>query len=277
MIEEFHYRVPWRTNSAHPGLHLGNQLGGEHEFYGHAPLVSRPEAHNIDIHASLLDPFQQFVVRTFRQRGIINVCLLADLSASMNFKDKMSLVADFTEKTAYSAYRSNDHFSFIGCDENIHIDLYLPPRWYRGGVPDLVEQLRRFKAQGKHCRSLFDITEMLPRQRSLIFLVSDFHYPMADITRIFDGLNRHDVVPVVLWQKNEYEKLPDWGLLSLYDAETAQHKLLWMRPSLKTKIKKKFLQRRQQLIHLLLRYGRQPFFLSDFIQPDRMTHYFYEQ
>ena len=96
----------------------------------------------------------------------------------MNFQNKMPLLADFTDKTAYSVYRSRDHFSFIGCDENIRRDLFLPPRWYKGGVPDLVEQLRQFEAQGKHCRSLFEIAEVLPRQRSLIFLVSDFHYPL---------------------------------------------------------------------------------------------------
>jgi uncharacterized protein (DUF58 family) len=277
MIEEFHYRVPWRSKSAHPGMHSGSHLGGEHEFYGHAPLISRPEAHNIDIHASLLDPFQQFVVRTFRQRGIINVCVLADLSASMNFQNKMALLADFTEKTAYSVFRSGDHFSFIGGDENLRSDFFLPPRWYKGGVVDLVEQLRQFEAQGKHCRSLVDIAEVLPRHRALIFLVSDFHFPLAEITRIFDGLNRHDVVPVVLWHDKEYADLPEWGLLNLYDPETAQHKLLCMRPRLKAKIKANFLARRRQLIQLFLRYGRQPFFVSDFIQADQMTRYFYEQ
>ena len=232
MIEEFHYRVPWRTHSAHPGLHPGSQLGGEHEFYGHTPLVRRPEAHNIDVHASLLDPFQQFVVRTFRQRGLINVCLLADLSASMNFDNKLRILADFTEKTAYSVHRSGDHFSFLGCDESLRSDFYLPPRWYKGGTPDLVAALKRFDAQGKHCRGLFDISVALPRQRSLIFLVSDFHFPLADISRIFEGLVKHDVVPVVLWQNSEFENLPDWGFLNIYDAEMTRNRL----PSARTLI-----------------------------------------
>ncbi|MGR9099706.1 MAG: DUF58 domain-containing protein, partial [Gammaproteobacteria bacterium] len=125
MIEEFHYRIAWRTGSAHPGRHLSSQTGGEQEFYGHAPLINRPEPHNLDVHASLLDPFQQYVVRTFRQRGVINVNLVADLSASMNFGGKMRILADFTEKTAFSAYRSGDNFAFVGCDEKFREEFYL--------------------------------------------------------------------------------------------------------------------------------------------------------
>ena len=114
MLEEFHYQILWRTGSAHPGRHASHHSGGEHEFHGHAPLYSRPEAHNIDVHASLLDPFQQFVVRTFRQLGIINVNLIADLSASMGFHNKMQTMARYTYLVACSVNRSGYHIAIMG-------------------------------------------------------------------------------------------------------------------------------------------------------------------
>lgn len=274
---EFHYRIPWRSQSGHPGFHRSSQSGGEQEFYGHAPLMSRPEPRNIDIHASLLDPFGQFVVRTFRQRGIINVSMLADLSASMGFMHKMQVLADLTAATGYSCFRTQDHFGFYGCDEKLRTEFFVPNRWHKGGVPDLAEQLRNFRPSGKNCQALQQNAEFLPWHRSLIFLVSDFHFPLPQIRRLMDSLSRHDVLPIVLWQQQEYKDLPEWGLCRLLDPETRRSKNLLMRPNLKQKIQQAFLQRKQQLRQLFVHYGRQPFFISDRFQADHLTRYFYEQ
>lgn len=276
MIEEFHYQLPWRTGSAHPGRHASHHSGGEHEFHGHAPLFSRPEAHNIDVHASLLDPFQQFMVRTFRQRSLITVNLIADLSASMGFNNKMATLARFAELTAFSAYRSGDHFAFMGCGEEQVPEIYWPPRWYKGGTPDLAEQLLAYNPVATHAGSLLTIAELCPRQRSLIFLVSDFHFPLHDAALILDLLLKHDVIPVVLWHPQEYEELPDWGLVRLQDPETGKDRQLFMRPGLKQKIINHFTEKREQLKHLFTRYGRQPLFISEAVEADQITRYFYE-
>lgn len=277
MIEEFHYQVPWRTSSAHPGRHASRQSGGEHEFHGHAPLLSRPEPHNIDVHASLLDPFQQFMVRTFRQRGIITVTLAADLSASMGFHNKMETLARFTELAAFSAYRSGDYFAFMGCGRDLIPELHLPPRWYKGGAPELAGQLRAHRPDALDSRGLLNVADYCPRHRSLIFLISDFHFPLPETAEIFDSLLKHDVIPVVLWHPEEYESLPEWGLVRLQDPETGQDRQLLMRPALKQKIIDRFADKREQLRHLCMRYGRQPFFLTEAFQADQITRYFYEQ
>ncbi|MGR8935959.1 MAG: DUF58 domain-containing protein [Gammaproteobacteria bacterium] len=277
MIEEFHYRIGWRSHSAHPGLHLSSQSGGEQEFYGHAPLMARPEAHNIDIHASLLDPFGQFVVRTFKQRSIINVVLIADLSASMGFGDKMAAAARFAESAAYSAYRSGDYFGFIGCREQLLPEFYYPARWYKGGLPELALKLRAHTPEGRDCKGIIDSAEHLPKQRCLVLLLSDFHFPLADIALTMDALLKHDVVPVVLWQQREYDAFPEWGLLRLQDLESGHSRPLLMRPSLKAKIRRQFAERRQQLQHLFSRYGRQPFFIAEPFRAEQFTRYFHEQ
>lgn len=277
MIEEFHYRIDWRSHSAHPGMHISSQTGGEQEFYGHAPLMARPEAHNIDVHASLLDPFGQFVVRTFKQRSVINVILIADLSASMGFGSKMAAVAHFAETAAYSAYRSGDYFGFIGCGEALLPDFYFPVRWYKGGLPELGDKLRSFAPHGRSCNGILDIAEHLPKQRSLVFLLSDFHFPLPEIALMMDALIKHDVVPIVLWQEREYNAFPDWGLLRLQDLETGQSRPLLMRPALKAKIRQRFAERRQQLRHTFIRYGRQPFFIEEPFRSEQFTRYFYEQ
>ncbi|MGR9115279.1 MAG: DUF58 domain-containing protein [Gammaproteobacteria bacterium] len=277
MIEEFHYQIPWRTSSAHPGRHASLHSGGEHEFHGHAPLLSRPEPHNIDVHASLLDPFQQFVVRTFRQRGRITVNLVADLSASMGFQNKMETLARFTEIAAFSAYRNGDYFAFIGCGHDLIPKLHYPPRWYKGGTPELAGQLRAYRPDASNSRSLLKVADYCPRHRSLIFLVSDFHFPLHETAEIFDSLLKHDVIPVVLWHPGEYEDLPEWGLVRLQDLETGQDRQMLMRPALKQKIITSFADKQEKLKRLSMRYGRRPFFLNHAFQTDQITRYFYEQ
>jgi len=277
MSEEFHYRIPWRSSSAHPGLHRSSQSGSEQEFQGHALLMSHPEPHNIDIHASLHDPFGQFVVRTYRQRGIINVNLIADLSASMGFHNKMQVLADLTAATAFSSYRSGDHFGFYGCDEQLREDFHLPNHWYKGGTPELAAQLRYFEPTGKHCFAIDRTLDFLPRQKSLTFLVSDFHFQISEIVRIMDNLSAHDVIPIVLWQYQEYENLPQWGLIRFLDPETRRSRNMLMRPALKAKIIDSFVRRKTRLTHLFMQYGRQPFFICDKFKADHLTRYFYEQ
>ena len=276
-MEEFHYRIPWRTSNAHPGMHASSQSGSEQEFHSHAPLMSKPEARNIDVHASLLDPFGQFVVKTYRQSSNINVNLIADLSASMNFQNKMKIMADFCQSLAFSSYRSGDHFGFFGCNEQLLPEFHLPNRWYKGGVPELVTKLHHYQATGRNCKSIMTCLDFLPRQKSLTFLISDFHFPLADLTLMLDSLVKHDVIPIILWHPQENQQLPDWGLFRYRDEETGQSRHLFMRPSLKARIENQFDQQRKQLIHLFSRYGRQPFFITDHFNPDQMTRYFYEQ
>lgn len=276
MIEEFHYQIPWRSQSAHPGRHASSHYGGEYEFHGHAPLISRPEPHNLDIHASLLDPFQQYMVRTFRQRGLITVCLIADLSASMGFQNKMQTLAQFTNLVAFSSYRSGDHFSFLGCGQELLPDFHLPARWYKGGVPEFAESISRYHPTSVNCNALQNISDHCPRQRSLIFFVSDFHFSLEYTEMVFSSLLKHDVIPVILWRPEEYQTLPRWGLIRLQDPETGKNRQLFMRPALKNKITDHFKQRLNSLRELCLRYGRQPFVLDADFKPDQLTRYFYE-
>lgn len=277
MSAEFHYRIPWRAHSAAPGHHRSSQTGGGYEFHGHAPLMTSPDPRNLDVHASLHDPFGQFMVRTFRQLSAIPVYLVADLSASLGFHRKMETLAGFAAGAAFSAYRGGDRFGFIGCGEAILWDLYLPLRWYKGGVPDLGERLRALKPAGRSAEGLLEAVPYLGRHRSLLFLATDFHFPLDFAERVLDAYSHHDIVPVVLWDTMEFERLPERGFARLCDPESGEERALFMRPALRRAFRERFEARREAIIHLCLRYGRQPFFLIDGFDPERLTRYFLEQ
>ena len=279
MISEFHYQVSWRAQGAHPGNHLGLQTGGGYEFSGCAPLMDYPDPRNLDVRATLADPFGELKVRSFRQRASIPVYLLADLSASMGFQgqvQKTALLASISVAAAYSAYRTGDPFGLIACDSRIRWELSLPLRWRKGMAMELHERLANFQPNASSARGLLEAVPYIGKRRALVFLVSDFHFPLAEVEQIFGALLHHDLVPVVVWDSAEFERLPAWGLMELQDPETGKRRSLFLRPSLRNKLRERFAERREELTRLCAHYGREPFFVVDRFDPDAMTGYFYQ-
>ena len=275
-LEEFHYQVSWRSHSAVPGHHYSAQSGGGYEFHGHAPLISHPDPRNIDVHASLNDPFGQFVVRIFRQRSSIPVFVIADLSASMAFKgnaDKRETLARFCAYTAYSAFRTGDPFGFVGCGAQVHSAFHIPLRWYKSIAAELWKRLRDHIPTARSANGLLEAAPMIGRKKSLVFLVSDFHFPIDTTHRLMQTLENHDVVPIVLWDSREQDQ-PDWGIIRYQDPETGKSRCLFMRPALRKRIQDAFEQRRVSIVNLCMQFGREPFFIQDTFDPEQMTEYF---
>ncbi|MCI0666855.1 MAG: hypothetical protein L0Y38_09060 [Methylococcaceae bacterium] len=275
-LVEFHYQVSWRSHSAIPGHHYSTQSGGGFEFHGHAPLISHPDPRNLDIHASLNDPFGQFVVRTFRQRSAIPVYVLADLSASMAFtgtRNKHETLAWFSACAAYSAFRTGDPFGFIGCGERIDPNFWIPLRWYKSIAEELWKRLNNHIPNERSARGLLETAALIGRKKSLVFLVSDFHFPLAILNQLLENLETHDVVPVVLWDSREQDH-PEWGVIRFSDPESGNSRFLILRPALREKIRAAFRQRRDSITRLCAQFGREPFFVTDAFDPEELTHYF---
>ena len=278
-MHEFHYRIPWRAYGKHPGHHPGAQSGGGFDFNAYVPFTSQPDPRNLDLRAMIADPNQQLIVKSFRQHAAIPVYLLADLSASMGFigkTSKIAVMAEFAAAAAWSAWRTGDPFGMYACANQIQWELCLPLRLHKGMANELLERIAYFQPKANNALGLLEAANLLGRQRALVFLVSDFHWPTDGLNDLFDALARHDVVPVVLWDSAEYENLPHFGLANLYDPETGQHRRLFLRPSLRQKIYEHFSTRRKALTQRCASLGREPFFLVDRFDPDAMTGYFYQ-
>ena len=278
MTAEFHYHIPWRASGSHPGQHPGMQSGGGFEYCGLVPFTSQPDPRYLDVRAMLADPYQQLMVKSFRQRAAIPVYLLADLSASMGFvgkSAKLAIMAEIAAATAWSAWRSGDPFGFFACDDAIRWDLSLPLRQHKGMAEDALARLNAFQPQAKNALGLLEAAALLGRQRALVFLVSDFHWSADQLADIFNALARHDVVPVVLWDSGEYANLPRYGFAELHDPETGQRRRLFLRPSLLARIQTRYAERREWLQQVCRQHGREAFFMTDRFDTEAMTRYFY--
>lgn len=270
------YRLPWRSVGLHAGAHRGKMEGAGGFFHDFAPLLQRPDPRRIDLRVSVRDPFEGLYVRRFEQKTAISVYALVDLSGSMGFRgyaDKLQLAADLVAALASSARRAGDAFGLIGCRDAIDPGLHFPAMRSRGGEAEMLRRLRGAVPGGRGARGFLEAAALIAGRRKLVLLISDFYMTHREMEAIFSALSPHDIVPIVLSDTLEVERLPRWGILSLTDLEFGRRRLVVMRPSLRAAWQRRSEARRAELNAIAMRYGREPFDVRDRIDWDRLGGY----
>ncbi len=278
MIENniFYYRKSAQYN-VFPGAHTGKTVGNGLLFKQHKPLIAAPDPRHIDLRASMLNPFSQYQVKSFQQQSRLNVFLLADLSASMGYQGqyhKQQAVIDCLLSIAKSTHLIGDRFGFVGCSDQLKSPLLISPATLQQGrANEIAKQLKSTVLSGQ-ASGLLQAADYLPDSSALVFLLSDFYMPESFIEQQMQRLNKHTVIPLVLWDKKESSDLPRWGIVKLTDMEQGKTRTLWMRPSLKTKIQLAFKQKQQQLQHCFRRFGCEPIFMEQGYSASLINQYF---
>lgn len=267
------YRLRWRPRGARPGAHPAAGEGGEGTFRGLAPLLARPDPRRIDIAALARDPFEAVQVRSFAPRRAVTVAVLADVSASMGFDGLAREVAHLVGCLAASALAQGDAFTLAAADSEVREDLHLPPGRRRALPREAAAAIAGASFRGRGAQGLLAAAERLPRQRGLVFLVSDFLMPNKDIDAILEALWRHDVVPIVVRDSRAEGALPAFGLMEARDAETGARRLLLLRPALRARWQAAARARLEALDALFTRQGLLPFHLIDRFEADALADF----
>ncbi len=126
---------------------------------------------------------------------------------------------------------------------------------------------------GRGAQGLAEAADYLGTVRRLVFLISDFRMPLADIERILRSLTNHDVAPIIVSDSSEEVALPRLGLIEMRDLESRKKRFIFMRPSLRQRWLEEASARRQALRRLFSRYGRLPFDLVDRLDADRLSRH----
>jgi uncharacterized protein (DUF58 family) len=258
----------------HPATDSGDGL----EPFSHESLLDGRDPRRLDKLASARDPFRRLLVRRFRHRAAVPVYVLADLSASLAFRgagDRLETLAAFTGSLGYAVTRAGDAFGFVGCDSEIREDFFQPPTRERGASTELAERLRAFTPRGRGSGGLLQSLARLSPRRSLVFVVSDFHFPLELLDRLLGGLARHSVVPVVLVDSAESQPPPAFGIARVTDLETGMQRVLLMRPSLRRRFVTRAAKRREALVRRLEDHGVEPLWLTDRFDADAVNAYFH--
>ena len=53
--------------------------------------------------------------------------------------------------------------------------------------------------------------------------------PKIDIEYSLSKLTKHTLVPIILWNKSEYQDLPRFGIVSVTDPESGKEKTIFLR------------------------------------------------
>ncbi len=276
-LPEVHYRIHGRVGGVVPGHHRSASGEGGFEFRRHAALFDAPDVRRLDLHASLRDPFGQWRVRINSQRLSMPVSIVADLSASMGFEGaqrKMHVLADFTACLAWSAWRTGDSFGFVGCDETLRAEWLLPQTRQRGAGQALAARLRALEPAARSARALRLAQQHLPQRRALVFVLSDFHLPLTDVSEALDSLALHHVVPVPLWQPAEFGLPARHGLLQAIDPESGRARWLWWRPALRRRWQAARDARRAALEQLFAARRLAPLWIEGAFDADAVTRHF---
>ncbi|MCS3902154.1 hypothetical protein J2T55_000146 [Methylohalomonas lacus] len=275
--EEFHYRIRQPASGLRPGFHRSIQIGSGDQFREYGSLLRQPDPRRLDLRASLRDPLQQLQVRIYNQRSTLTVCLLADLTASMSFGGtggKLRLLTEIAASIALSAFRTGDAFAFYAADTILRQELLIPPT-RRSGLPwQIAGQLYHAAPAGNHARGMLAAVQRVPARTSLIFLVSDFHWPNDLLHEVLGRLSGHIVVPLVSWSAHEYVPAATFGLVAIRDLESGQRRLLLARPGLRARLTKAQHGRRSQLHRTFVSHGHEPVFFEGHYDPRQLTEYF---
>lgn len=278
-IKEFSYHINWRSNSRRPGTHRSNQRGMGMEFRGHATLLSYPDPRRIDLRQTIRDPMEQIYVRIFNQKSAAPMLVLCDMSGSMQYgsqQRKISIAGDVVQSVAQSATHNGDPVGLIGFDDEVREDWISTLSARPHMAIEMAEKLKSYQPKEVGSSALIDTVRMLPRERSLIFLVSDFHMPIEELEASLILMLRHHIIPVVLWDTAEYDDLPEFGIANVTDPETGAKRTLFLRKEYKKRILESFTARRKTIEDLFLRFDMQPFFVTNQFNADSLSDYFHQ-
>ena len=161
-------------------------------------------------------------IKKYTETREINVFLIVDVSASMQFgtvhPKKQERVAEIIALLSFSALSNNDKVGLIMFSDQL--EKYLPARKGRNKALEILRDVLYLEPEHKNT-SLYEaltFANHILKKRSVVFILSDFMD--SDYNKPLEILaQKHDVIAIQVLDEAEL-KLPDAGVLNLYDPET---------------------------------------------------------
>ena len=277
--QEFHYRLPGRVAGHRLGSHPGSSLGAGQEFVSHVNLYDRPDPRRLDLRASLRNVRGDWLVRVYRQRVGVPLHVVIDVSSSMSFgarRPKLQVVAEFVEALGRSAFRVGDALGMLAFDAQARTDLFVPALLSRGMGSVMAGMLQRCQTHAGGIEGLEQTALYLVGREGLVFLVSDFHWPLDRLGNVLDLFSQTYLVPMIVWDPAEIAPPTRDAVAALHDAESGVRRTLWMRPKLRAQWHDAVAKRRSELDRLFAAQSLRPFYVSGAFDGEAMSRYFFE-
>jgi uncharacterized protein (DUF58 family) len=212
-----------------------NLLGGQYHshFKGRGMTFSevRPYEFGDDVRAidwNVTAKTKMPHIKVFEEERELSLLLLVDFSNSGFFGTRTKLKAEtmieICATLAFSALKNNDKVGLLIFAEEV--EFYIPPKKGKGHILRLLRELLDFKpkTQKTNISGAIKFINSLKLKRSIVFIVSDF-YDNDYYNSLKLLSKKHDCTGFRIYDALE-EKLPNVGLLKMYDSETKSEFLI---------------------------------------------------
>ena len=280
---EFVYRLPYNVSSNRPGAHRSNSHGVGMNFVSHAKLLDQPDPRRLDLRASISNIQKDWLVRVNQQRAAITITVIVDVSPSMHFginHSKLKVATDFVTALGYSANSFGDAVGLLAFDQLRREDLSIPARFGRGigqTMADIIDNCKPSNTLGNaSIEALSECIHITAGRSALVFIVSDFHWPLDQLNRLLDPLAGVQVVPLVIWDRAEIHPPKGKRLLCTQQmgAKTTRH--VWLTPSVRQQWRANVAHREQEINAVFALHDIKPFLVTDGFNAEALSQYFME-
>ena len=275
---DFQYKIYGSSKSSRPGSHKSSERGSGMEFNRLVSLQQYPDPRRLDLRASIIDPYKRWLVREFKQKSSVSVFVIVDLSASVRFNGVQNggnLISKILTSVMKSTRRYGDRFGLIGYDNEFRHDWFIPATQrvpLNFNTLDLQFSLGK---TGRGHKGLMEAPNWLPKERCLIFLISDFHISLNLLSYFFSRTISHQVVPIILEDEVEHSGYDRFGFAFLSDSETRRRKLVLLTKKFKDSLKENYRKRDQQLLTICRQFNSMPVKILGDFDPKVLTEHFF--
>lgn len=200
----------------------------------------------------------------------LQVFLAVDLSTSMDFgttrTSKRRVAAEIAAVLAHVAWRVGDSVGFAGYTSQVdrHWSPRLSPQ-YRLLIPATILSSQ---ANPSANADFSTVLGHLPRKRSLLFALSDFHEdPHLLEPAVRTAARHHDLVPVIIEDPRERWLPEGTGVIDMRDLETGAHRRVWLSRKTREAWAERLKKRDEELTALFRRTGAEPVRVSPAMDP----------
>lgn len=286
-VTPFVYKIPGKPGSSRPGSHRSNSQGPGLAFARYVRLFDQPDPRRLDLRASLRSVSRDWLVRATHQHSATVIQTMVDVSASMSFgapDSKLDIAADFIESLGHSAFGYGDALGMVAFDSLLREDLSVPARNGRGVGTTMADLLRSRHAANTGAgrmpsmqpETLASSAFHVSHGAKLVFLLSDFHWPLDFLEDALDLLSHVALVPVVIWDRHETQPPKAGRWLRTRDSETGKTHNLILRDYTIRQWQENITQRRAAIDTLFIARGITPVYLEAGFDAEHLTRYFME-
>jgi uncharacterized protein (DUF58 family) len=232
--------VGWRSASVVPGPGERKSFSRGSSGYD---VVARVEyepgddPRDIDWAATAQTGGQLVLTTQYMEPRDVKIFCVVDTNPTMDFGtarvNKRILAAELAGSIIKSSDETKDKIGCIGYSETA-IEFQLPARTAANTLVPALVNLVEAKGEKKGSRSgLVSALALLPRQRGLVFIISDFLHLNDEEKKAIKRVGyMHDVVCLVIQDRRERELPAPTGfwpeLLTVRDIRTGERKSIWL-------------------------------------------------